>query len=74
VTEITFNVERCEESGMLIASWDEPDGKGGITTQGQDLTELQEMVKDAVLCHFDESAVPEAVRLHFVNDPVVATR
>jgi hypothetical protein len=74
VTEIIFNVERCEESGMLIASWDAPNGKGGITTQGQDLTELQEMVKDAVLCHFDEGAAPEEVRLHFVNDPVVATR
>ena len=59
---------------MLIASWDEANGKGGITTQGQDLTELQEMVKDAVLCHFDEGALPKTIRLHFVNDPVVATR
>jgi hypothetical protein len=62
VSEITFNVERCEESGVLTASWDEPDGTGGIATQGHDLTELQQMVKDAVLCHFG----PEAQSRHFV--------
>jgi hypothetical protein len=73
MTEITFNVERCEDSGMLTACWDEPGGKGGITTQGQDLTELQETVKDAVRCHFEEGALPKTIRLHFVNDPVVAT-
>ena len=74
VSEITFNVERCAESGMLTASWDEPTGGGGITTQGQDLTELQEMVKDAVLCHFDEGKAPEMIRFHFVDDPVLTTR
>ena len=71
--EITFKVERDEESGWLVASWDEPDGKGGITTQGEDLRQLQEMVKDAVLCHFDEGHAPRRIRLHFVHDPVLAT-
>lgn len=74
MSEITFNVERCAESGMLTASWDEPTGAGGITTQGQDLTELQEMVKDAVLCHFEEGKAPDAIRFHFVDDPVLTTR
>ena len=74
VSEITFNVERCAESGMLTASWDEPTGGGGITTQGQDLTELQEMVKDAVLCHFEEGKASERIRFHFVDDPVLTMR
>lgn len=74
MSEIAFNVERCEESGVLTASWDEPGGKGGITTQAHDLTELQEMVKEAVLCHFEEGKAPEAIRFHFVDDPVLATR
>lgn len=74
LSEITFNVERCEESGMLTASWDEPGGKGGISTQGQDLTGLQEMVKEAVLCHFEEGKFPDNIRFHFVDDPVLATR
>src|ERR1035441_4717113 len=55
MNEITFEVER-DESGWLIASWDAPDGKGGIATQGQDLRELQENVKEAVVCHFEAAA------------------
>ncbi len=31
--EITIRVERCAESGWLVATWDAPEG-GGITTQG----------------------------------------
>ena len=73
MTEITFNVERCEETGVLVASWPEPNRQGGITTQGKDLRELQEMVQEAVTCHFDEGQAPRAIRLHFLNDPVLAT-
>ncbi|PWU19205.1 MAG: 2-oxoisovalerate dehydrogenase [Verrucomicrobia bacterium] len=70
--EITFRVEH-DESGWLVASWDEGEGKGGITTQGRDLRELQENLKEAVTCHFDEGNIPATIRLHFVNDPVLAT-
>jgi hypothetical protein len=66
--EIVFQVER-DESGMLVAFWDAPEG-GGITTQGRDLGELQEQVKDAVRCHFDSGA-PQRIRLHFTADPVL---
>ena len=69
--EITLRVERCEESGWLVASWEAPDGSGGITTQGQDLRDLQEQIRDAVQCHFDPGEVPRRIRLHFVNDPVL---
>ena len=69
--EITLMVERCEESGCLVASWEAPDGSGGITTQGQDLRELQEQIRDAVHCHFDPGEAPRRIRLHFVNDPVL---
>jgi len=55
-----------------VASWDESDGTGGITTQGRDLTDLEAMVRDAVRCHFAEAQVPPSIRLHFVNDPVLA--
>jgi predicted RNase H-like HicB family nuclease len=71
--EIVFNVERDEEAACFVAAWDEPDGNGGITTQGHDLSELQAMVREAVLCHFDEGKAPKRIRLHFVNDPVLAT-
>jgi hypothetical protein len=70
--EIAFNVSQDEESGVLVASWDDPSGAGGITTQGQDLRDLQAMIRDAVSCHFDDGAGPRSIRLHFVQDPVLA--
>ena len=66
--EITFQVSRCEESGYLVASWDDPSGVGGITTQAKDLRELQEQVFDATHCHFEPGATPRRIRLHFVTD------
>jgi predicted RNase H-like HicB family nuclease len=69
--EITFNVERDEDSTWLVATWDDPSGQGGITTQGQDLRELQEMVRDAVRCHFGDGKIPQNIRFHFLTDPVL---
>ncbi len=71
--EITLTVERDEVSGWLVASWDAPDGAGGITTQGNDLSELQTNVREAVRCHFGKAKAPATIRLHFVSDPVVAS-
>jgi predicted RNase H-like HicB family nuclease len=69
--EITFIVEPCVESGGFVARWDDPAG-GGITTQGDDLAELQRMVSDAVGGYFHDGKAPSRVRLHFVHDPVFA--
>jgi hypothetical protein len=72
VDEIVFQIEPCDESGMLVASWDAPEGAGGITTQGKDLRELQEQIADAVRCHFEPETLPKRIRLHFVADPVLS--
>lgn len=71
--EIIFNVERDEDSSFLVASWDDPRG-GGITTQGADLRELQEMIRDAATGYFRAAGVPvpSRVRLHFATDPELA--
>jgi predicted RNase H-like HicB family nuclease len=70
-TEITLTVTVAEEGGF-VASWDDPRG-GGITTQGEDLRELQEMVRDAVEGYFRAASAqpPRNVRLHFVEDPAL---
>ena len=60
--EITFEVERDEESGWLTASWDAPRRKGGITTQGKDLRELEQNVREAVRCHFENGKLPGRIR------------
>jgi predicted RNase H-like HicB family nuclease len=70
MNEIVFTVTE-DEAGGFSASWDDPSG-GGISTQGEDLTSLQAMIRDAVLCHFDDGEVPARVRLHFTEDPALA--
>ena len=72
MTEITLTVTVCDESGFLVASWNEPDGTGGITMQARDLHELQNNVREAVAVHFDPGDAPEQIRLHFAVDPVLA--
>lgn len=69
--EITFDVSRDEESGSLIASRDAPDGSGGITTQGEDPSDLQAQVVDAVATHFEDDEIPRRIRLHFISDPIL---
>jgi hypothetical protein len=69
--EITFEVIRDEKSGHLIACWDAPDGSGGITTQGEDLRDLQAQIVDAVATHFEENETPRRIRLHFISDPIL---
>jgi len=69
--EITLRVEPCAETGGYVARWDDPVG-GGITTQGDSLAELQSMVSDAVGGYFADTKAPDRVRLHFVQDPIIA--
>jgi predicted RNase H-like HicB family nuclease len=70
VEELTLLVSRDEDSGWLVASWDAPGG-GGITTQGQDLRDLQDQVVEAVAAYFDNGQAPRRIRLHFVADPIL---
>ncbi len=69
--EITFQVQRDDESGQLVAWWDDPSGSGGVTTQGEDLRDLQQQIIEAVAVHFDESEAPRRIRVHFVSDPIL---
>ena len=56
--EIVLEVQADEDSGWLIASWDAPDGAGGINTQAENLRDLEREVSEAVACHFEESVRP----------------
>ena len=60
--EITFQVLRDDDSGMLVASWDAPAGFGGISTQGRDLSDLQVQIIEAVTVHFDDKP-PQSIRV-----------
>jgi predicted RNase H-like HicB family nuclease len=71
ITEITLRIEPCRETGGFVARWDAPGG-GGITTQGDSFAELDAMIADAVDGYFESGKRPKRVRLHFVEDPVLA--
>jgi hypothetical protein len=69
--EITFQVQRDESSGCLIAWWDDPGGSGGITTQGNDLRDLQQQLIEAVTVRFEDGESPRPIRVHLVSDPIL---
>jgi predicted RNase H-like HicB family nuclease len=71
-SSIIFNVTACQDTGGYVARWDDEPGKGGITTQGETLSELEEMIADAVTGYFEAAKRPQSVKLHFAEDPVVA--
>ncbi|MDE2718102.1 MAG: 2-oxoisovalerate dehydrogenase [Chloroflexota bacterium] len=66
-TEIIFEVTEAIEGG-----YDARALGYSIFTQGEDWADLKMMIKDAVLCHFDEGSAPKVVRLHFVKDEAIA--
>ena len=67
---LAFKVEHDNESGLLVASWDDPAG-GGITTQAKSLSALSDAILEAVRCHFSGRVAPREVTIHFETDPVL---
>jgi hypothetical protein len=67
MTELVFLVEEAIEGGYVAR------GLGAsIVTEADDIPSLQEQVRDAVRCHFDEGQVPKVIRLHFVREEVIS--
>jgi hypothetical protein len=67
MSEIIFVIEDAPEGGYIAKAVGE-----SIFTQAESLGLLQERVRDAVRCHFDEGKAPKMIRLHFVRDEVIA--
>lgn len=67
MNELIFVVEEAPEGGYTARALG-----AAIFTDADDVETLQERVRDAVLCHFEESERPALVRLHFVRDEVLA--
>jgi len=63
---LIFVVESAAEGGFTARALG-----ASIFTEGDDLDQLRENVREAVRCHFD-GAAPGVVRLHFVRDEVLA--
>ncbi len=67
MVELIFIVEESPEGGYTARALGE-----SILTEADDLPQLREMVKDAVLCHFEEGNTPKLIRLHFVKEEIIA--
>lgn len=65
--EIIFEVTKAVEGG-----YDARALGYSIFTQGENREDLKNMVKDAVLCHFEEDATPRVIRLRLIKDEVFA--
>jgi len=67
MNEIIFIVEESPEGGFSARALGE-----SIFTEADSLSDLQQRVRDAVQCHFDQGQGPKVIRLHFVRDEVIA--
>jgi len=67
MNEIIFLVEEADEGGYIAKALGQ-----SIFTQADSISELKEMIKDAVRCHFDENDRPKMIRIHFVKEEVFA--
>ena len=65
---ITLAIKTCEETGTLIASWTDPNGLGGLTTQAHHMRELEANILAAIEVHFDPEEQPKRIFLHFEQD------
>ncbi len=64
--EVIFIVEESPEGGFIAR------GLGvSIYTEADSMEELRILVKDAVLCHFDDDK-KRIIRLHIVKEEVIA--
>ena len=66
-TEIVFVAEEAPEGGYTARALG-----ASIFTEADTIEALQDNVRDAVRCHFEESERPRVVRLHFVRDELAA--
>ncbi|MBW8050764.1 MAG: 2-oxoisovalerate dehydrogenase [Cytophagales bacterium] len=58
MNEIIFIIEESPEGGYAAKALGE-----SIFTEADTVPELKDMIKDAIICHFDEGKHPKIVRL-----------
>ena len=61
--ELVFIVEESQEGGFYARAVGQ-----SIVTEGETIEELQQMIRDAVQCHFNETEKPELIHLHVTRE------
>ena len=67
MSELLFLVEPDPDGG-----WTAQAVGASICTQAETIDELEAVVRDAVACHFEAGERPKLIRLHIVEDRVLA--
>lgn len=67
MSEIHFIVEEAPEGGYLAHAVGVD-----IFTEADDLPALRELVRDAVVCHFEPEEKPSLIRLHITREEAIA--
>ncbi|MBF0227939.1 MAG: 2-oxoisovalerate dehydrogenase [Desulfobacterales bacterium] len=66
-SEIIFLIENSIEGGYEAKALGH-----SIYTEADTIDELKNMIRDALICHFNEHERPKIIRLHFVKEEVIA--
>jgi len=67
MTEILFVAQQDADGGFIASAHGH-----AIFTQADSQAELEDAVRDAVRCHFEPAERPTLIRLHLVQDFVLA--
>ncbi len=67
MNEIIFLVQEAPEGGYTAQALG-----SAIFTEADVVDDVEQRVRDAVVCHFDEADRPRIIRLHFVREEVIA--
>ena len=67
MSEIVFVVEDAPDGGLLAKAVGT-----SIVTEAGSMTDLREVLRDAVRCHFEQADRPQLIRIHYVRDEVIA--
>ena len=65
--EIIFSVSESLDGGYEAKAVGH-----SIYTQCEEYSELFDVLRDAVKCHFEEDQMPSLIRIHMVKDEVIA--
>jgi sulfur relay (sulfurtransferase) DsrF/TusC family protein len=66
MTELIFLVEEAPEGGFTAKALDV-----AIFTEAETAEQIKVMIKDAVLCHFEDDEMPKLIRLHYVREEII---
>ena len=64
--EIVFVVEQAAEGGFNARAIGE-----SIFTQGESIEQIREAIREAVVCHFGDHALPKVIRLRIIQEEIV---